>query len=427
MAERSESEYGKLLNDYNELVKQDDGLKTELDNLKANHEKTVDRLKETVDKLKESEATIKEYNDSITAKNKAEEERIKALSEEEKAAEDFIRDYNALVKTLRETNEEYASFYVEMTGYLQKETITSEERIELIKKYDRMTEIMEEYKKKLAEEKQAEESKEEAPEGEDKKGTSDKEGSAGKESSSDKEGSSDSDKKDASGQETSADVPASDYEIAKDTTVETAIDNETGFAVLGLYETQLKIREDELEAERKAEEARKKAEAKKKAAAKKKAQQQQSQGGNGGGDYSSGGGGYTYTYTPPDISGFADRVVSLVNEQRAANGLGALSTTAELNAAAAKRAEEIASVFSHTRPNGSSCFTVMGEYGITYMAAGENIAAGQQNPEAVMNAWMNSEGHRNNILGANFGHMGVGCVLVTDGGYGIYWVQLFTD
>ena len=124
-------------------------------------------------------------------------------------------------------------------------------------------------------------------------------------------------------------------------------------------------------------------------------------------------------------SDYASQVVDLVNQQRAAAGLGALSTTAELNAAAQARANEIVTLFDHSRPDGSSCFTVFGEYGVAYMAAGENIAAGQTTPESVMNSWMNSSGHRSNILGGNFGHIGVG--YVQGGSYGHYWVQLFTN
>ena len=100
-------------------------------------------------------------------------------------------------------------------------------------------------------------------------------------------------------------------------------------------------------------------------------------------------------------------------------------TTAELNAEAQARANEIVTLFDHSSPDGSSCFTVFGEYGVAYMAAGENIAAGQTTPESVMNSWMNSSGHRSNILGGNFGHIGVG--YVQGGSYGHYWVQLFTN
>lgn len=117
-------------------------------------------------------------------------------------------------------------------------------------------------------------------------------------------------------------------------------------------------------------------------------------------------------------------VVRLVNEIWAQQGLPALTTNRALSAAAGRRAEEIATTFSHTRPDGSSCFTVLSEFGVSYRAAGENIAAGQPTPEAVVNSWMNSPGHRSNILNPNFKSLGVGYVSGR-GSYGCYWVQLF--
>lgn len=115
-------------------------------------------------------------------------------------------------------------------------------------------------------------------------------------------------------------------------------------------------------------------------------------------------------------------VYEIVNRERAKNGLSALSYRYDLQTAANKRAEEIVTSFSHTRPNGSSCFTVLSEYGITYRAVGENIAAGQRTPEAVMNGWMNSQGHRANILNSNFTGIAVGVKTI---GNTKYWVQIF--
>ena len=129
---------------------------------------------------------------------------------------------------------------------------------------------------------------------------------------------------------------------------------------------------------------------------------------------------------PVASSSYQDQVVALVNQDRAANGLGPVTATAELNAAAQARANEIVSYFSHTRPNGSSCFTIFREYGVNYGSAGENIAAGQRSPEAVENSWMNSSGHRANILNGSYAHIGVGYVNVGSG-YGSYWVQMFTN
>lgn len=122
-------------------------------------------------------------------------------------------------------------------------------------------------------------------------------------------------------------------------------------------------------------------------------------------------------------SDFASEVIRLVNVERTKAGLSPVSEgSSALVSAANKRAEEVAKVFSHTRPDGSSCFTVLGEYGVSYRSAGENIASGQTTPAEVVNAWMNSEGHRANILGANFTSLGVG-VYKNGGSY--TWVQLF--
>ena len=120
---------------------------------------------------------------------------------------------------------------------------------------------------------------------------------------------------------------------------------------------------------------------------------------------------------------YACEVVALVNEQRKANGLPELKVTSDLQSAAKKRAVELYSSFSHTRPNGTSCFTVLNEYGILYSAAGENIAAYYTSPSAVMNGWMNSAGHRENILTEGYEYIGVG-VYKSGGSY--FWVQIFT-
>ena len=117
-----------------------------------------------------------------------------------------------------------------------------------------------------------------------------------------------------------------------------------------------------------------------------------------------------------------EQVVTLVNKERAKAGLNKLEMDTKLQTAAAKRAKELKTLFSHSRPDGSLCFTVLNEYNVIYMAAGENIAMGQTTPEAVMNSWMNSEGHRANILSGNFTKIGVGCYQYNGR---LYWVQLF--
>ena len=130
--------------------------------------------------------------------------------------------------------------------------------------------------------------------------------------------------------------------------------------------------------------------------------------------------------TPPS-SFTADQteVLTLSNQNRSANGVSQmLSLDPTLCKAAQKRAEEIVTSFSHTRPNGESCFSILDEYGYDYWTAGENIAAGYGNASSVMNGWMNSSGHRANILNGSYTKLGVGCVR-GKGTYGIYWVQLF--
>ena len=123
-------------------------------------------------------------------------------------------------------------------------------------------------------------------------------------------------------------------------------------------------------------------------------------------------------------SDYVSEVVRLVNIERTARGLPALTMDTTLNAAAAERAKEITTCFAHERPDGSSCFTILNKYGVSYRVAAENIAAGQSTPAAVVNSWMNSEGHRANILNSSLRKIGVG--YARGGSYGTYWVQLFT-
>lgn len=129
--------------------------------------------------------------------------------------------------------------------------------------------------------------------------------------------------------------------------------------------------------------------------------------------------------TSQDAQTYANEVLKLLNQERAKAGLGALTTNATLQKAANKRAQEIVSSFSHTRPDGRSSFSVLDEYNISYRAAGENIAYGQKTPSEVMNAWMNSSGHRANILGSQFGKVGIGVYKASNGLY--YWTQEFTN
>lgn len=120
----------------------------------------------------------------------------------------------------------------------------------------------------------------------------------------------------------------------------------------------------------------------------------------------------------PSTADFYAEILRLVNEERVAAGKQPLQYYSRAQAAADTRAVEIGTTFSHTRPNGETCFTALDEINITYRAAGENIASGYASPEAVMNGWMNSEGHRANILSEKFTHLVVGI-------NGKNWVQLF--
>ena len=120
-----------------------------------------------------------------------------------------------------------------------------------------------------------------------------------------------------------------------------------------------------------------------------------------------------------------ERVTELCNEERKQNNVSvSLVLDSTLSEAAQKRAEELKTLFSHTRPNKTAFSTILKEYNITYKTAGENIANGQADADDVMNSWLNSKGHRANILNKSFGKIGVG---VFEYNNRIYWVQIFTD
>ena len=120
---------------------------------------------------------------------------------------------------------------------------------------------------------------------------------------------------------------------------------------------------------------------------------------------------------------FANEVVRLVNEERAKAGLPALTVDRGAASAAQVRAKEIERSFSHTRPDGSSFNSALTEAGVNFRGAGENIAYGQNSPEKVMEGWMNSSGHRANILNRDFTSIGVGHYQDASGTD--YWTQLF--
>lgn len=118
------------------------------------------------------------------------------------------------------------------------------------------------------------------------------------------------------------------------------------------------------------------------------------------------------------------RVVELVNVHRQNSGLTPLSHDPALQQMAAVRAEEITRLFSHDRPDGRSCFSVWDDFQVERGFIAENIAAGHRNADAVVDGWMNSDGHRKNIMNSVYTKIGVGSY-IKDGT--IYWVQLFGD
>lgn len=128
---------------------------------------------------------------------------------------------------------------------------------------------------------------------------------------------------------------------------------------------------------------------------------------------------------------FINKVLDLTNQFRAQNGLGALKLNGELNAAAQNHSQDMAvsDYFSHTGKNGSQPWDRAKVVGYEAQAMGENIAAGYATPETVVQGWIDSPGHRANLLNSNYTELGVGYFLLeNDTGsvnYNRYWTQLF--
>lgn len=120
------------------------------------------------------------------------------------------------------------------------------------------------------------------------------------------------------------------------------------------------------------------------------------------------------------VQSFEEEIVRLVNIERASAGLSPLLHRADIKSVAEKKAADLinSNYFSHTSPNYGTPFQMLKTFGISYKTAGENIAKGQKSPKEVMNSWMNSSGHRANILNGNYNGIGVGY-------YQGAWVQLF--
>lgn len=119
-----------------------------------------------------------------------------------------------------------------------------------------------------------------------------------------------------------------------------------------------------------------------------------------------------------------NEVYEITNNYRSLVGVPSLTLDSSLVTAASIRAKEISDSFSHTRPNGSSCFTVLSELGISYGTAGENIAAGYSSSQSVMEGWRSSSGHYQNIISSKFKKIGIGVNIINNQ---YYWVQIFSN
>ncbi|OBA09393.1 hypothetical protein A9D36_18785 [Bacillus subtilis] len=130
----------------------------------------------------------------------------------------------------------------------------------------------------------------------------------------------------------------------------------------------------------------------------------------------------TTTSAPSSVSAYEKKVVELTNAERQKQGLKPLQIDETLSKSARAKSQDMKdkNYFDHQSPTYGSPFDMMKSFGISYKTAGENIAKGQKTPEEVVKAWMNSEGHRKNILNPNFTHIGVGYVES-----GSIWTQQF--
>jgi len=122
------------------------------------------------------------------------------------------------------------------------------------------------------------------------------------------------------------------------------------------------------------------------------------------------------------VSNYANQVLTLVNSERSKAGLKPLKLNATLTKSAQAKSQDMhdKKYFDHNSPTYGTPFQMMNKFGYKYSYAGENIAMGQKTPKEVMNAWMNSAGHKANILNSNYTEIGIG--YVADGNY---WTQQF--
>lgn len=130
----------------------------------------------------------------------------------------------------------------------------------------------------------------------------------------------------------------------------------------------------------------------------------------------------TIPATDSGITAYEQEVIRLVNEIRAENGLKALTYDWELSRVARFKSQDMKdnNYFAHNSPVYGTPFQMIRNFGISYRTAGENIAKGYKTPQAVVNGWMNSPGHRANILSSSYTKIGVGYVPS-----GNYWTQMF--
>ena len=132
----------------------------------------------------------------------------------------------------------------------------------------------------------------------------------------------------------------------------------------------------------------------------------------------------------PDTQSLASheqQVFELVNKERAARGLPLLKLNTELSRVARFKSQDMIDkkYFSHTSPTYGSPFDMMQKFGLRFSAAGENIAYGQKTASEVMNSWMNSSGHRANILSQAYTQIGIGVAKMANGT--LYWTQMFMN
>jgi len=132
----------------------------------------------------------------------------------------------------------------------------------------------------------------------------------------------------------------------------------------------------------------------------------------------------TVPLNDPTTLSLEEQVVRLCNAERAKYGLAPLKMNWQVARVARYKSDEMRdkNYFSHTSPGYGSPFDMLKSFNVAYSTAGENIAKGQKTAQAVVTAWMNSEGHRKNILNGNFTEIGVGC---STGGGTTYWTQMF--